>query len=98
MRICIVGAGAIGGFLGAKLALAGEDVTLIARGPHLAAIQRDGLRLLMADGGEAVASGTHARIGIGRSVSNTGNTYSLKVFDQPKNKPNGTPRNRSALR
>jgi 2-dehydropantoate 2-reductase len=60
MKICIVGAGAIGGFLGAKLALAGEDVTLIARGPHLAAIQRDGLKLLMADGGEAVAEGVRA--------------------------------------
>ena len=32
MKICIVGAGAIGGMMGAKLALAGEDVTLIARG------------------------------------------------------------------
>jgi 2-dehydropantoate 2-reductase len=60
MKICIVGAGAIGGFLGAKLALAGEEVTLIARGPHLAAIQRDGLKLLMADGGEAVAEGVRA--------------------------------------
>ena len=35
MRIAIVGAGAIGGYLGAKLALAGEDVTLIARGANL---------------------------------------------------------------
>jgi 2-dehydropantoate 2-reductase len=60
MKICIVGAGAIGGFLGAKLALAGEEVTLIARGPHLAAIQRDGLRLLLADGGEAVANDVRA--------------------------------------
>lgn len=45
MKVCIVGAGAIGGYLGAKLALAGEDVTLIARGPHLAAIRQDGLKL-----------------------------------------------------
>ena len=35
MSICIYGAGAIGGFLGVQLALAGEEVTLIARGPHL---------------------------------------------------------------
>jgi 2-dehydropantoate 2-reductase len=49
MRICVVGAGAIGGYLGAKLALAGEDVTLIARGPHLAAIQQYGLKLQSAD-------------------------------------------------
>ena len=39
MRIAIFGAGAIGGFLGAKLAAAGADVTFIARGPHLAAMQ-----------------------------------------------------------
>lgn len=45
MRICIVGAGAIGGYVGARLALAGEHVTLIARGAHLAAIQQHGLAL-----------------------------------------------------
>ena len=39
MKICIFGAGAIGGLLGAQLALAGADVTLIARGPHLAAMR-----------------------------------------------------------
>ncbi len=50
MRICIFGAGAIGGFMGAELALAGADVTLIARGPHLAAMQKDGLKLMR--GGE----------------------------------------------
>lgn len=46
MKICIFGAGAIGGFLGAKLAMSGSDVTLIARGPHLAAMQKHGLRLI----------------------------------------------------
>ena len=50
MRICIYGAGAIGGYLGVQLALAGEDVTLIARGPHLEAMQRHGVKLLI--GGE----------------------------------------------
>jgi 2-dehydropantoate 2-reductase len=45
VKICIYGAGAIGGLLGARLALAGEEVTLIARGPHLAAIQANGLKL-----------------------------------------------------
>jgi len=54
MRISIYGAGAIGGYLGAQLALAGEDVTLVARGPHLEAMQRDGVRLLI-DGAERVA-------------------------------------------
>jgi len=54
MKICIVGAGAIGGYLGAKLALAGETVTLIARGSHLEAIQKDGLKLVMTDGSSQV--------------------------------------------
>ncbi len=49
MRICIYGAGAIGGYLGVQLALAGEEVTLIARGPHLAAMQKNGLKLLIGD-------------------------------------------------
>jgi len=48
LKICIYGAGAIGGLLGAKLARAGADVTLIARGPHLKALQANGLRLLSA--------------------------------------------------
>ena len=45
MLICIYGAGAIGGYLGARLALAGEEVTLIARGPHLKAMQTHGVKL-----------------------------------------------------
>jgi 2-dehydropantoate 2-reductase len=55
MRICIFGAGAIGGLMAAKLALRGEaEVTVIARGPHLAAMQADGLRLV-SEGQEVVA-------------------------------------------
>jgi 2-dehydropantoate 2-reductase len=46
MKVCIYGAGAIGGYIGAKLALAGEEVTLIARGPHLKAMQANGLKLI----------------------------------------------------
>lgn len=45
MKICIYGAGAIGGYLGAGLALNGAHVTLIARGPHLEAMQKNGLTL-----------------------------------------------------
>jgi 2-dehydropantoate 2-reductase len=45
VRICVVGAGAIGGLLAAKLANAGEEVTVVARGPHLAAIRAHGLTL-----------------------------------------------------
>jgi 2-dehydropantoate 2-reductase len=46
MKIAIVGAGAIGGYMGAKLAQAGAAVSLVARGPHLAAMQADGLTLI----------------------------------------------------
>ena len=45
MKITVFGAGAIGGFMGAKLALAGHDVTLVARGPHLQAMRERGLEL-----------------------------------------------------
>jgi 2-dehydropantoate 2-reductase len=54
MRICIFGAGAIGGYMGAKLAAAGADVSLVARGPHLAAMQARGLTLI-----EEGAASTH---------------------------------------
>jgi 2-dehydropantoate 2-reductase len=47
MRICVFGAGAIGGLMAAKLAAAeAAEVTIIARGPHLAAMQANGLKLL----------------------------------------------------
>ena len=46
MKICIFGAGAIGGFMAAKLAQAGADVSIVARGPHLAAIRAQGLTLI----------------------------------------------------
>lgn len=46
MKICIYGAGAIGGWVGALLARAGAEVTLIARGPHLAAMREKGLKLV----------------------------------------------------
>jgi len=49
LKVGIVGAGAIGGFLGARLARAGVDVTLVARGPHLNAMRESGLRVI--DGG-----------------------------------------------
>ena len=52
MKICVVGAGAIGGLLAVHLAEAGEEVTVIDQGAHLEAIQRSGLKLLMADGSE----------------------------------------------
>ena len=60
MKIAIVGAGAIGGYLGAKLSNAGEAVTFIARNQNLAAIQKNGFRLILEDGGEEHAPGVRA--------------------------------------
>ena len=56
MKFCVVGAGAIGGVLGARLALAGEEVTFIARGANRAAIEAGGMRLIELDGRERVAT------------------------------------------
>jgi 2-dehydropantoate 2-reductase len=60
MRIAIVGAGAIGGYVGAKLSLAGEQVTFLARGANLEAIRRAGIKLVLSDGRELVASEVQA--------------------------------------
>ncbi|HEY2977781.1 MAG TPA: 2-dehydropantoate 2-reductase [Burkholderiaceae bacterium] len=60
MKIAIIGAGAIGGYLGAKLALAGEDVTFLVRGANLQAIAANGVRLILADGSEQVARNVRA--------------------------------------
>ena len=54
MKICIFGAGATGGYLGAELTWAGFDVTLVARGRHLAAMRQNGLTLLI-DGKTKIA-------------------------------------------
>jgi 2-dehydropantoate 2-reductase len=60
MKVCVVGAGSIGGYVGVKLALAGEDVTLIARGANLEAIRSRGMRLQLHDGPELVAQNVRA--------------------------------------
>ena len=52
MKIAVVGAGAIGGYLGARLARAGEEVTFIARNRNLAAINANGFKLILEDGSE----------------------------------------------
>jgi 2-dehydropantoate 2-reductase len=52
VRIIVMGAGGTGGYFGAKLARAGEDVTVVARGAHLAAIREHGLRVRSASEGE----------------------------------------------
>jgi 2-dehydropantoate 2-reductase len=55
MRIAVVGAGAMGGLLAARLALAGEAVTVVDRGLHLETIQRSGLKLVGPDGSRVAA-------------------------------------------
>lgn len=54
MKICVVGAGAIGGLLAIKLAQSGNDVTVIARGLNLKAIEENGFKLIAEDGGESI--------------------------------------------
>jgi len=55
MRICVIGVGAIGGMLAARLSVAGEAVTVVDQGPHLKAIQKNGLKLVWNDGTEYLA-------------------------------------------
>jgi len=50
MKIAVVGAGGVGGYFGARLAASGQDVWFIARGAHLEAMRRDGLRVTSANG------------------------------------------------
>jgi 2-dehydropantoate 2-reductase len=52
LKIAIIGVGAIGGYVGIRLALAGEDVTFVARGANLEALRSRGIRLVTADGSE----------------------------------------------
>ena len=56
--ICVFGAGAIGGYMAAKLEAAGTPVSLVARGPHLAAMRRDGL--VLQSGGERLTTRPNA--------------------------------------
>lgn len=58
MKICIYGAGAIGGFVGARLGAAGHDVCAVARGATLVALRADGMRLVTGD--EEIVAAVHA--------------------------------------
>jgi len=60
MKTAIIGAGAIGGYVGVKLALAGEDVTFMVRAANLDAIRKNGMKLIMDDGTEHVARNVKA--------------------------------------
>ena len=65
MRVCIVGAGAIGGLLGVRLALAGEQVSVLARRDNLAAIRSNGLTLVEPDGTVVAAAAVEAAEDLG---------------------------------
>ena len=60
MKIAVVGAGAIGGYVGGLLSAAGEDVTFIARGSNLDAIQQHGMKVVLEDGTEVNAAQARA--------------------------------------
>src|SRR5690349_2726551 len=62
MKFLIAGAGAIGGYIGAKLAQVGADVTLFARGPHLKAMQEHGVRVVAAEGSEEAPFVAHPKV------------------------------------
>src|SRR5262245_28331894 len=66
MKIAVVGAGAIGGYLGGWLAAAGEEVTFVARGANLDAIRQRGMRVVGEDGSEVSATTVRA-VEIGRA-------------------------------
>ena len=95
MRFAILGSGAVGGYFGAKLAKAGQDVTFIARGPHLEAIRQRGLEVKSAKLGDftvrAPAEHDPARVGPVDVV-----IVSVKAYDNatalPMLKPTATTR------
>ena len=49
MKVCVVGAGAIGGYMAIRIASVGHEVSVVARGPHLAAIKANGMKLIEGD-------------------------------------------------
>lgn len=78
MRIAFIGAGAVGGFYGAQMARQGHDVSFVARGAHLEAIQKNGLRIIGPLGDYTVqpqAESDPARIGHVDYVVHTVKTY-----------------------
>ncbi len=96
MKFAIVGAGAIGAFLGARLSNAGHDVYLIARGPHLRAMQANGIKVLSPDGdfeARPVATSDYEAVGVVDFVFLTVKAHSLPEI-APRLRPlfvSGTP-------
>jgi 2-dehydropantoate 2-reductase len=86
MRIAVMGSGAIGGYVGARLAAAGAEVAFIARGPHLAAIRTQGLKVLSPLGDLLIAPVTAtddpAAVGIVDAVLLATKLYDVEVAAQ----------------
>lgn len=70
MKICVFGAGAIGGHVAARLSLGGAETSVVARGPQLTAIQRNGLTVQAPDGTHTVkvGAGSAAELGVQDAV------------------------------
>ena len=91
MKIAIIGAGAIGGLVGAKLALSGQAVSFVVRGANLDAISRNGIKLIAQDGTEqiatnVIASNDYDKIGVQDMVIVAMKAHQLEavVYDLPK--------------
>jgi 2-dehydropantoate 2-reductase len=83
MKICVFGAGAVGGHLAAKLSASGHDVSVVARGAHLAAMQRNGIKLLHGDRtitGRVRAAAAAAELGVQDAVFVTLKANMLDAF------------------
>ena len=83
MKVCVFGAGAVGGHLAAKLAVSGHDVSVVARGPHLLAMQKNGVKLL--HGGKTIlgrvrAAARAAELGVQDAVLVTLKANMLDAF------------------
>jgi 2-dehydropantoate 2-reductase len=83
MKLCVFGAGAVGGHLAAKLAASGHDVSVVARGAHLAAMQKNGIRLLHGERtivGRVRAAARSAELGAQDAVLVTLKANMLEAF------------------
>ena len=85
MKIAVMGAGALGGLFGGRLAQVGHEVCLIARGAHLEALQRDGLRILSPKGDAHI-----------KDIQATGDPHEVGFVDvrglETSRRPTGIPR------
>ena len=81
MKICVVGSGAVGGLVGANMALAGKDVTLVDVGPHLEAIEAHGLRIITRNGEERVARNVKATDNLQEPGAQDVVILALKAYD-----------------